>query len=165
MLLRFLVLMSLFKQLRSGRLRNYWTINRLVSEKKVLSIIKSGGVIVTIDGKEVDLLIELDLPLNGINEIVISRNNDEKNMRNQDAAMSVTQEATDIGGIDLNPANTNLQIQRDPGQMGVPLRFEGIENMNIQGLTPVIINITPALIPNLFSGLEKAEESELSLVK
>ncbi len=117
---------------------------------------------------QVDLPNVLGRPLKGVDEIVISRRNGEDRIekdKGQDQAMSAAQEATDLGGIDLNPANTRLQIQRDPGRMEMPLRFEGIENMNIQGLTPIIINITPAVIPNFLSELEKVDEQELSLVK
>lgn len=41
-----------------------------------------------------------------------------------DQAMSAAQQSSDLGGIDLNPANTRLHIQRDPGQMEMPLQFD-----------------------------------------
>ncbi len=52
-----------------------------------------------------------------------------------------------LGGIDLNPALLNLQIRRDGSGVPLPVQQQPIQNMNIEGFLPVIINITP--IPNL----------------
>ncbi len=54
---------------------------------------------------------------------------------------------TPVGGIDLNPANLNLQIKRDGKGVPLPLPMQDIPNINVNGFIPVIINIQP--IPNL----------------
>ncbi len=50
---------------------------------------------------------------------------------------------TDVGGIDFDPTNMNLQIKRDGKGVPLPLPEQNLEQINIQGLFPVIINITP----------------------
>ncbi len=47
------------------------------------------------------------------------------------------------GGIDFDPTNMNLQIKRDGKGVPLPLPQQNLEQINIQGLFPVIINITP----------------------
>ena len=54
---------------------------------------------------------------------------------------------TPVGGIDLNPAFLDLQIKRDGKGIPLPMEVQDIDSMNIQGFTPVIINVTP--IPSL----------------
>ncbi len=48
-----------------------------------------------------------------------------------------------VGGIDLNPANLNLQIKRDGDGIPLPLPQQPIGDMNIDGFYPVIINVLP----------------------
>ena len=58
------------------------------------------------------------------------------------------------GGINLNPANLNLQIDRDPNAgMVKPLSPEALQNIHVNGFVPVIINITPVKDPRLLLGL------------
>ncbi len=54
-----------------------------------------------------------------------------------------------VGGINFNPVNLDLQIKRD--DQGVPLPFaqQPIENIKIDGFSPVIINISPVSVPQL----------------
>ncbi len=68
------------------------------------------------------------------------------------------------GGIDLNPSNIDLQVkQNDPNHPPMPLKFpDAPSSMNIQGLTPVILNITPVQLPASLIGLTQKEE-KLSL--
>jgi len=47
------------------------------------------------------------------------------------------------GGIDFDPTLLNLQIKRDGKGVPLPLPQQNIENINIEGLFPVIINIQP----------------------
>ncbi|MCC6759104.1 MAG: hypothetical protein IT395_05735, partial [Candidatus Omnitrophica bacterium] len=48
-----------------------------------------------------------------------------------------------VGGIDLNPVNLNLQVKRDGNGVPLPLINQSVREMNIEGFYPVIINITP----------------------
>ncbi len=47
------------------------------------------------------------------------------------------------GGIDFDPSKLNLQIKRDGRGVPLPLPQQNLENININGLYPVIINIMP----------------------
>ena len=59
-----------------------------------------------------------------------------------------------IGGIDLNPALMDLQIKRDGNGVPLPFNLQPAEIMNIEGLLPVIINVTPVLNVPLLLGLD-----------
>ncbi|MCP3683332.1 MAG: hypothetical protein GY861_11645 [bacterium] len=66
----------------------------------------------------------------------------------------ITEVATDeamYGGIDLNSDQLDLQIKRDSSGVALPLPQQPIEQMNIEGFLPVIINITPLDTLPLFS--------------
>jgi hypothetical protein len=70
-----------------------------------------------------------------------------------------------VGGIDLNPAYLDLQIKRDGNGVPLPVNLQPIENMNINGFYPVIINITPATNLPLLLGLgEERDGKRLSRV-
>jgi len=56
-----------------------------------------------------------------------------------------------VGGIDLNPANLNLQIKRDGNGVPLPLNLQPIEAFQIDGFVPVIIQITPVYALPLLS--------------
>ena len=47
------------------------------------------------------------------------------------------------GGIDFDPALFDLQIKRDAKGVPLPLLQQNLEQINIEGLYPVILNITP----------------------
>ena len=53
------------------------------------------------------------------------------------------------GGIDFDPSKLNLQIKRDGRGVPLPLPQQNLENININGLYPVIINIMPINIQTL----------------
>ena len=83
-------------------------------------------------------------------------NNSSNTLTQGDSAMM-----SDVGGIDFNPAHLNLQIKRDGKGVPLPVHQQDIENIQIEGLTPVIINITPATYQHLpFLSRESEEESE-----
>lgn len=48
-----------------------------------------------------------------------------------------------VGGINFDPANMDLQIKRNGKGVPLPLPQQNLEQINIQGLFPVIINIIP----------------------
>ncbi len=52
-------------------------------------------------------------------------------------------QSSSVGGIDFDPTNMNLQIKRDGKGVPLPLPQQNLEQINIQGLFPVIINIMP----------------------
>ena len=46
------------------------------------------------------------------------------------------------GGIDLNPVHLDLQIKRNGKGVPLPLDQQIFENIHIEGLIPIIINIS-----------------------
>ncbi len=58
------------------------------------------------------------------------------------------------GGIDVNPANLNLQIKRDGNGVPLPLGQQDMAQLNnLQGLEPTILRIQPASQSSIFSKL------------
>ena len=65
----------------------------------------------------------------------------------KDQAMSTPQDRAALakyGGIDFNAANLSLQIKRDGRGVPLPISQQDLENININGLVPIIIDIRPA---------------------
>jgi len=62
------------------------------------------------------------------------------------------------GGIDLNSANLNLQIKRDGKGVALPIIEQDLENIHIDGLTPVILGIIPAKDTPLLSQLQVSNQ-------
>ena len=71
---------------------------------------------------------------------------------------------TPVGGINLNPTLLNLQIKRDGKGIPLPTYQQPIGNMKIEGLLPVIINITPIANLPLLLGFDTKSSHELSLL-
>ncbi len=59
------------------------------------------------------------------------------------------EQATPVGGINLDPRLLDLQIKRDGNGVPLPLFQQPIGDMKIEGFFPVIINITPVSLPLL----------------
>jgi len=81
------------------------------------------------------------------------------------AAGSPIQATTDDdvvpGGIDMNPNILNLQTQGGRFDLKIPLNFIDLQNIRIDGFTPVIINVAPLTnLPLLLGLVEETEESE-----
>ncbi len=55
------------------------------------------------------------------------------------------QAANPVGGIDLNASKLNMQIKRDGNGVVLPLAQQNWEGIVINGLTPVILEIKPAV--------------------
>ena len=73
-----------------------------------------------------------------------------------------------LGGIDLNPAMYDMQIKRDENGILLPMSQQPIEiqNIKIDGLFPVIINITPVThLPILIGASDQKGERESSLAQ
>ncbi len=82
---------------------------------------------------------------------------------------AITEEVVDngqYGGINLNPQLLDLQIKRDGEGVPLPLPQQPVQQMDIGGFLPVIINITPVPnLPLLFgsdSDVEPGDEDQLS---
>ena len=62
-----------------------------------------------------------------------------------------------VGGIDLYPALLDLQIKRDGNGIPLPLNLQPAEVMDIEGILPVIINITPVTNLPMLLGFDMPE--------
>jgi len=63
--------------------------------------------------------------------------------RKSDASEAPKQSSSAVGGIDFDPTNLNLEIKRNGKGVPLPLPQQNLEQINIEGLYPVIINIMP----------------------
>ncbi|MBF0618612.1 MAG: hypothetical protein HQL19_00410 [Candidatus Omnitrophica bacterium] len=63
------------------------------------------------------------------------------------------------GGIDLNSSTLNMQIKRDGKGMPLPISQQNLDNIQIDGLVPVILDIKPATTLPLFSQAAMAGSS------
>ena len=75
--------------------------------------------------------------------------------------------ASDVGGIDLREGNLNLDLRGEAGTFAMPTDASQFQNIQIEGLVPVILNVTP--LPNLpafinLSAAQSAEPAQISLV-
>ncbi len=61
----------------------------------------------------------------------------------------------DVGGINFDPGLLDLQIKRDGNGNPLPVWDQPVENMNIHGFYPVILNVTPVSLP-LLLGLHQS---------
>ena len=86
----------------------------------------------------------------------------ERVVSQTDKAMLLS-DNNDVGGIDLNTANLDLQIKRDGNGVPFPVHLQDIKNINIEGLTPVIINIIPVTYQHLPFLLSEGEQPEAQL--
>ncbi len=83
-----------------------------------------------------------------------------------DANTTQAAASSPVGGIDFDPSLLNLQIKRNGKGVPLPLPQQNLENINIDGLYPVIINMQPATIQNfpfLISAESKEKVPELSM--
>ncbi|MEW5894416.1 MAG: hypothetical protein AB1650_01475 [Candidatus Omnitrophota bacterium] len=62
------------------------------------------------------------------------------------------------GGIDLDPSMLDLQIKRDETGIPLPVFQQPIQNFDIDGFIPVIINIMPIINASALIGLEGDSE-------
>ncbi|MBZ0166502.1 MAG: hypothetical protein K8I00_06815, partial [Candidatus Omnitrophica bacterium] len=65
----------------------------------------------------------------------------------------------DVGGIDLNPNLLELQIEGNGLELNIPVNNPNIEHIRIEGLLPVIINVTPITnLPVILGAVETETE-------
>ncbi|MBU1997122.1 MAG: hypothetical protein KKF78_08195, partial [Candidatus Omnitrophica bacterium] len=69
-----------------------------------------------------------------------------------------------VGGIDLNPLNINFKIKRDNHNIPFPIEFQDIENLDIRGFTPVIINISPVTTLPILLGKNTESKEVLEVI-
>jgi len=69
-----------------------------------------------------------------------------------------------VGGIDLNPAQLNLETQGENIPLDIPTELPSLQNLQIEGLTPIIIQIVPITnLPMILGATEEKQEGILSL--
>ncbi len=61
----------------------------------------------------------------------------------QNKSTSASSAVSPVGGIDFDPSNMNLQVKRDGKGVPLPVPQQNLEQINIEGLYPVIINMMP----------------------
>ncbi len=66
-----------------------------------------------------------------------------------------------VGGIDFNPELMDLQIKRDGRGVPLPLEFQPVGDMHIEGFLPVILNITPVSLPQLLGLADIPQEAPI----
>ncbi len=73
------------------------------------------------------------------------------------AAVIISSQKTDVGGIDFNAERVNLEVRNQ----GEPIKFsqQGVENSTVEGFLPVIIGITPAVDLPFVLGLSAFSEN------
>ena len=72
----------------------------------------------------------------------------------------------EVGGIDFNSKNLDLQIKRDGKGVPLPLAQQDMAQlMQIQGFEPVIIEIKPALNLPIISELKQQLQASTQLAK
>ncbi|MCA9393798.1 MAG: methyltransferase domain-containing protein [Candidatus Omnitrophica bacterium] len=71
--------------------------------------------------------------------------------------------ANPVGGIDLTPNNLNIDVRRDPNGVPVPLTPQQIQDVNINGLYPVIINTVPVTSVPLLLGIADRPDASTDL--
>ena len=77
------------------------------------------------------------------------------------ALNSVSSSAVDkkVGGIDLRDDNLNLDLRGEAGTFNLPLDAAQIQKIRIDGLVPVILNVTPLPSLSTFIKLSAAESA------
>jgi len=65
-----------------------------------------------------------------------------------------------VGGINFDPTLLNLQIKRDGKGVPLPLPQQDIQNINIKGLYPIIINFQPMTVVPAFLGFNDSNDAK-----
>ena len=90
---------------------------------------------------------------------------DNQGVKSIEMSSSPAQLSPDYGGIDFNPNNINLSEQGDKVQINFsPTDIQSLNLQSINGILPVIINISPlpSVLPLLGLSPQKEEEFEVS---
>jgi len=78
------------------------------------------------------------------NAMIASSAAESEEMVVQDDVARASTEEAKYGGIDLNPAQMNFEIRRDSEGVPLPLLYQPLDSISVDGFIPVIINISPA---------------------
>lgn len=62
----------------------------------------------------------------------------------EDSQADINFQSTSVGGIDLNPNNINLHLQQENGGVNINIDPADLDSLHIEGLFPVILEMTPA---------------------
>ncbi len=81
-------------------------------------------------------------------------------LESHDLAM-IDQHLKTPGGIDLNPSKWDLQTQGQADNFKIPANMVNVQNMSIDGFTPIIIQIAPTDLPR-FLGMESQEKFQVA---
>ncbi len=68
-----------------------------------------------------------------------------------------------LGGIDMNAANLNMNIKRDGNGVPLPVSQQDLGNIHIDGLVPVILEIRPASASPILSQLTAPGQARVSV--
>ena len=79
----------------------------------------------------------------------------------------------EVGGIDFNPNNLDLEVQGDELDINIPAQLQYLQTTPIEGFAPIIIQIKPTNLPLLLGVAQDAGEpvaanstyQELSFIK
>ncbi|MBP9855544.1 MAG: hypothetical protein KBD53_11815, partial [Candidatus Omnitrophica bacterium] len=73
--------------------------------------------------------------------------------------------SSDVGGIDMNPNKLNIETKGAGVDLNIPLDPKNLKSMQIEGFTPVIIQIIPTNLPLLLGVADTDKEEQLSLIQ
>jgi len=136
-------------QSRSG----YQSVKRMLEETR--RVLAKGGIVIgdyTKDAKEILS------NLNGMEDLRFSSRGFVI-FEKKDQAMGTSNDFTK-GGIDLNPQMFDLKVKGEGDDFLLPVTSKELKGINIEGFTPVIINITPATNLPMLLGLEGLSAEE-----
>jgi hypothetical protein len=116
--------------------------------KSVLAVMmedKDGDLAITAEGETIELKKSLEKYL---------RQASVDTEKDPDVAITAKK-----GGIDFNPVNLKMNVNKEgEGVQMAPVSDEAIQNMNINGFVPVIINVTPATNLPMLLGIATEEK-------
>ncbi|MBU0468482.1 MAG: hypothetical protein KJ736_05400 [Candidatus Omnitrophica bacterium] len=69
-----------------------------------------------------------------------------------------------VGGIDLNTSNMDFEINSDGQEFSIPVNLQQIESINIDGLVPVIFNISPTTNLQMLLGVSESDPDYLAKI-
>jgi hypothetical protein len=70
--------------------------------------------------------------------------------------------AKNPGGIDLNPTRLDLQTTGKAADFNAPLNLDSLQTIQIDGFSPVILQIVPTNLPLLFEISASPQEAGVS---
>jgi len=114
--------------------------------------------------KEPSVLEELNYDeakdFDGTIYLVLERSNTDPAKQDPDQLTTPLDETDTKGGIDLNPRILNLQSRGENLELKVPLNYQYLQNVQIEGFVPVINQIIPTTNLQFLLGKKNLKESE-----